>query len=86
VVSVTDPSIRHNRQKYTSYKIAHHAQTEHSTQSYTNNKGHRNPEGQSTVRGQGVGGRIILRWATKNENGVSAGIVWLRAGSNWLSV
>jgi hypothetical protein len=33
-------TIRHNTQKYTSHQIAHHAETKHSTQSCTNNKGH----------------------------------------------
>jgi hypothetical protein len=33
-------TMRHNTQKYTSHKITHHAQKKHSTQSYTNNKGH----------------------------------------------
>jgi hypothetical protein len=32
-------AIRHT-QIHTSHKITHHAQTEHSTQSYTNNRGH----------------------------------------------
>jgi hypothetical protein len=35
----SDTTIRHNTQ-HTSHKITHHAQTKHSTQNYTNSKGH----------------------------------------------
>jgi hypothetical protein len=31
---------QHNTQIHIPHKITHHAQTQHSTQSYTNNKGH----------------------------------------------
>jgi hypothetical protein len=33
-------TIRHNIQLHISHEITHHAQTKHSTQSYTNNEGH----------------------------------------------
>jgi hypothetical protein len=33
-------TIRHNTQIRISHKITHHSQTNHSSQSYTNNKGH----------------------------------------------
>jgi hypothetical protein len=33
-------TVRHNTQKYMSHKITHYAQTKHSIQSHTNNKGH----------------------------------------------
>jgi hypothetical protein len=33
-------TIRHNAQIHISHNISHYAQTKHSTQSYTNNKGH----------------------------------------------
>jgi hypothetical protein len=33
-------AIRHNTKIHISHKITHHAQSEHSTQSYTNNKRH----------------------------------------------
>jgi hypothetical protein len=33
-------TVRHNTQIHISHKITHHAQTKHSTQKYTNNKGH----------------------------------------------
>jgi hypothetical protein len=33
-------TIRHNTKMHISHKISHHAQTKHSSQSYTNNKGH----------------------------------------------
>jgi hypothetical protein len=33
-------TIRHNTLTHTSHKITHHAQTKHSAQNYTNNRGH----------------------------------------------
>ena len=39
-------------------------------------------EGKSHLENQGVDGRIILRWISRNWNvGVGTGLIWLRIGT-----
>jgi hypothetical protein len=71
-------AVDYNKTQHISYKVTHDARTEQSTQATQTMKDIGTLRDRALLGRLGVGGRMILRWATKNQDGrVSQGWVQL---------